>query len=125
MSSVISTITLTELTFPDFSSKVQRAYGQVNFTSGTYTTGGLPMGLLAFADARTVDYNGFLRCEVWGEDVITASVGGYQFHYSPVGDVLQILLNGTELSNGVAIPVNVLNDIVMFEAAWDRTTARG
>ena len=83
------------------------------------------MGLLAFADARTVDYNGFLRCEVWGEDVITASVGGYQFHYSPVGDVLQILLNGTELSNGAAIPVNVLNDIVMFEAAWDRTTARG
>ncbi len=83
------------------------------------------MGLLAFADARTVDYNGFLRCEVWGEDVITASVGGYQFHYSPVGDVLQILLNGTELSNGSAIPVNVLNDTVMFEAAWDRTTARG
>ena len=83
------------------------------------------MGLLAFADARTVDYNGFLRCEVWGEDVITASVGGYTFHYSPVGDVLQILYNGTELSNGVAIPVNVLNDIVMFEAAWDRTTARG
>jgi len=83
------------------------------------------MGLLQFADARTVDFNGFLRCEVYGEDVVTASVGGYTFHYSPVGDVLQILLNGVELANGAAIPPQVLNDTNLFFATWNRTTVLG
>ena len=83
------------------------------------------MGLLAYADARTVDFNGFLRCEVFGEDVVTGSVGGYTFHYSPVGDVLQILLNGVELGNGVAIPNQVLNDTNLFLATWNRTTVLG
>ena len=83
------------------------------------------MGLLAYADQRTIDMNGFLRCEVFGEDVITSSVGGYVYHYSPVGDVLQITLNGVELLPGVAIPAAVLNDTVLFMATWDRTTVRG
>ena len=83
------------------------------------------MGLLAYADARTIDFNGFLRCEVFGEDVVTATVGGYTYHYSPVGDVLQITLNGVELLPGAAIPAAVLNDTVLFMATWDRTTVRG
>jgi len=83
------------------------------------------MGLLAYADARTIDFNGFLRCEVFGEDVVTSSVGGYAYHYSPVGDVLQITLNGVELLPGAAIPAAVLNDTVLFMATWDRTTVRG
>ena len=126
MSSVTSTITLSELCFPDCTQKVIRGWGQVNFSSGTYTSGGLTMGLLAFLDARTVDFNGFLRCVVYGEDVVTASVGGYQYHYSPVGDVLQIITAaGVELANGAAIPAQVLNDTVLFEVSVNRTTVLG
>ena len=125
MSSVNSGIVLSELCFPDITGKTIRAWGQVNFTPGAYILGGLIMGLLAYADARTIDFNGFLRCEVFGEDVVTATVGGYAYHYSPVGDVLQIILNGVELLPGVAIPAAVLNDTVLFMATWDRTTVRG
>jgi hypothetical protein len=125
MSSVISVVSLSELTFPDITGKTIRAWGQVNFTPGSYVSGGLLMGLMAYADARTVDFNGFLRCEVFGEDVITATVGGYTYHYSPVGDVLQIVLNGVELATGAAIPAAVLNDTVLFMATWNRTTVLG
>ena len=83
------------------------------------------MGLLAYLDARTVDFNGFLRCEIFGEDVTTATVGGYQFHYSPVGDVVQITLNGIELTTGTAIPTQVLNDTILFMASVNRTTVLG
>jgi hypothetical protein len=125
MSSVNSGIVLSELCFPDITGKTIRAWGQVNFTPGAYVLGGLIMGLLAYADQRTIDFQGFLRCEVFGEDVVTATVGGYTYHYSPVGDVLQITLNGVELLPGVAIPAAVLNDTVLFMATWDRTTVRG
>ena len=83
------------------------------------------MGLLAYADTRTVDFNGFLRCSVFGEDVITATVGGYTYHYSPVGDVLQITFGGVELASGAAIPAAVLNDTTLFLAVWNRTTVLG
>ena len=125
MSSVVSQITLSELCFPDITGKTIQAWGQVNFSAGSYTTGGLVMGLLQFADGRTVDFNGFLRCLVYGEDVVTATVGTYSYHYSPVGDVLQLLLNGVELANGAAIPAAVLNDVVLFKATWNRTTVLG
>jgi hypothetical protein len=125
MASVVSTISLSELCFPDCTQKVIRGWGQVNFTPGSYTTGGLTMGLLAWLDARTVDYNGFLRCRVFGEDVITATVGNVTYHYSPVGDVLQIVIGGVELANGAAIPSQVLLDTVLFEVSVNRTTVLG
>ena len=125
MSSVISTITLTELCHPDITGKVLRSWGQVNFSAGTYTTGGLLMGLIQFLDARTVDFNGFLRCRVFGEDVITATVGNVTYHYSPVGDVLQIVIGGVELANGAPIPSQVLLDVVLFESSVNRTTVLG
>lgn len=125
MSSVNAAITLTELCFPDITGKTIQAWGQVSFTPGAYVTGGLAMGLIAYADARTVDFNGFLRCLVWGEDVITATVGGYTYQYSPVGDTLQILLNGVELAGGAGIPAAVLADTVLFMATWNRTTVLG
>ena len=84
------------------------------------------MGLIAWLDARTVDFNGFLRCIVYGEDPITPNTAqGITYHYSPNGDVLQIFSNGIELANGSAIPVQVLSDFVMFEVSVDRTTVRG
>jgi hypothetical protein len=125
MSSVTSVISLSEICFPDVTGKTIQAWGQVSFTPGTYSSGGLVFGLLQYADARTVDFNGFLRCSVFGEDVITATVGGYGYHYSPVGDVLQITFNGVELASGAAIPAAVLNDTVLFLAVWNRTCVLG
>lgn len=125
MSSVTSTINLSTLCFPDITQSTIQAWGQVTFTPGTYVAGGLTMGLLSYADSRTVDFQGFLRCSVFGEDVVTASVGGYSFHYSPVGDVLQITFQGVELASGSAIPAAVLNDTVLFLAVWNRTTVLG
>jgi hypothetical protein len=125
MSSVNSVISLSELCFPDITGKTIQAWGQVNFSAGSYVAGGLIMGLLQYADARTVDFNGFLRCSVFGEDVVTATVGGYGYHYSPVGDVLQITFNGVELASGAAIPAAVLNDTVLFLAVWNRTCVLG
>lgn len=123
MSSVASVITLSEITYPDITGKTIKAWGQANFASGNYESGGLLMGLIAFADARTVDFNGFLKCAVAGEAPTSGTV--YTFRYSPTGDVLQIYANGTELTGGAAIPAFVLADTVIFEATWDRTTTRG
>jgi hypothetical protein len=127
MSSVTSVISLSTLCFPDITQSTIQAWLQVNFTPGTYTTGGLLMGLLAYADSRTIDFNGFLRASVWGEDVVTTTVGGFVYHYSPVGDVLQIVsaTTGLELAGGSAIPAGVLSDIVLCLAVWNRTTVLG
>lgn len=84
------------------------------------------MGLILWLDNRTVDFNGFLRCRVFGEDPITATVGqGITYHYSPVNDGLQIFLNGVELASGAPIPAVVLNDQVLFEVSVNRTTVLG
>ena len=130
-----STITLTEVTFPDVTGRTIKAWGQVVMTAGQYITNGLPMGLLAFADARTIDFNGFLRCDVWDEEKVSTL---YQYKYNPVQDSLQIFLSGTELPAGTEVPVtdpavgNVDSPVVtnqtnllMFEATFDRTTVRG
>jgi hypothetical protein len=124
--SAVSQITLSELCFPDITGKVIRFWGEVDFTPGTYTTGGLTMGLLALSDGLTIDFNGFLRCKVLGENVVTPTTGGYSYHYSPVGDVLQIFSpTGVELANGAAIPSQVLTDDIIFMASWNRTTVLG
>ena len=138
MASRNATLQLQEFTFPDITGKTIKIWGQVVLTAGTYLTGGLPMGLMAFADQRTVDFNGFLRCEVWDEEPLT-STNNYTYWYSPVTDTLQIIVNttGLELANNTVIPitdpsVNVDSapfetqaDLLMFEATFDRTTVRG
>lgn len=123
MSVAAVSLSLNLIAGPTMDSKTIEVLGQVVIGSGTYTTGGLAMGLVALADNLTIDANAFLRCQVWGEDVITLSpaVGQYIYHYSPTGDVLQILFrDGTELENGASIPAAVLNDTVLFEARWNR-----
>jgi hypothetical protein len=138
MASRTATIQLSEFTFPDITGRTIKAWGQVILTAGTYQTGGLAMGLIAFADARTLDFNGFLRCEVWDEEPLSAT-NGYTYWYSPVTDTLQIINNATglELANNTVLPivdpsVNVDSapfetqaDLLMFEATFDRTTVRG
>jgi hypothetical protein len=96
------------------------------------------MGLIAWADARTVDFNGFLRCDVWDEEVQGAA-GLIRYHYNPVTDTLQVFTAaGVEVASGVAVPVGLDTPVdpdkpmtqteallLMFEASWDRTTVRG
>lgn len=117
---------LSELCFPDITGKAIRAWGLVTITPGGYTTGGIPFGLVQFADVRTVDFNGFLRCEVYGEEPINNVIGtSYSYRYTPVTDTLQIFNNGVELAASQTIPLAVLADILLFEATWNRTTVLG
>jgi Ice-binding-like len=127
-SSVAATATLSELCFPDITGKTIRAWGIVTLSAGGYTIGGIPFGLMQFADVRTVDFNGFLRCEVYGEDPLSLTSGAsplYTYHYSPVNDALQIFNNGVELTASQSTPAAILADVLLFEATWDRTTVRG
>jgi|SRR5271157_2794064 len=131
-----SKITLTEITSADITSKTISVWGQVVMTAGQYITSGLPMGLLALADGDTIDFNGFLRCEVWDEEAVTTL---YNYHYVPATDQLQIFSgSGVELTAGTAVPVtdpavgNVdspnigpQTNLLMFCATFDRTTVRG
>lgn len=130
MSNIVPGVTLTELCFPDITGKTINAYGTVGFGYGlNYTTGGIPFGLVAFADARTVDFNGFLKCEVYDEAVQGATL--YTYHYNPSNDTLQIYsstasTDSAELANGAALPTAILIDAsILFKATWDRTTVRG
>jgi hypothetical protein len=126
--SLVSTkasIILSEICHPDITGKTLRSWGLVTFVPGGYTKGGIPMGLTTYLDVRTVDFFGFLKCDVWDEEPIIPG-GLFEYHYSPVGDVLQIFNpNGTELSNNQVLPVETLADIVLFEVTVDRTSVRG
>jgi hypothetical protein len=121
---------LSEICFPDITGKTIRAWGLVTITPGGYTVGGIPMGLFNFLDVRTVDVNGFLRCEVYGEEpygtsLTTSVLPGYTYHYSPVNDSLQIFYAGIELVASQTVPAGVLSDVLLFEATVDRTSTRG
>jgi hypothetical protein len=137
MASRNAIIQLIEFTFPDITSKTIKMWGQVAISAGTYITGGLPMGLLQFADNRTVDFNGFLKCEVWDEEPLTNATF-LHYHYNPVTDTLQIYngQTGLELANNTVIPITdpsvnpdsapfeTQSDLLMFEATFDRTNVR-
>src|ERR1019366_1323515 len=89
-------VVLSEVCHPDITGKTLRSWGLVSFEVGGYTTGGIAMGLMTYLDQRTVDFYGFLKCDVWGEEPVGVN-GLYEYHYSPVTDVLQIFnANGTE-----------------------------
>ena len=137
MASRTAIVQLIEFTFPDITGRTIKIWGQVALSAGNYVTGGLPFGLLAFADARTVDFNGFLRCEVWDEEPLTAATGGLTYQYSPVTDTLQIFNKGVELAQDTVIPITdpsvnpdsapfeTQTDLLLFEATFDRTVVRG
>lgn len=87
------------------------------------------MGLLAFADANTVNADGFLYAEVWDENVQGSTV--YSFYYVPATDRLQIFSQTsssdlTELANGAVLPTYLLTDAsILIEALWNRTEFNG
>ena len=117
---------LSELCFPDCTSgKVIRAWGLVNLSAGGYTVGGIPFGLFNFLDVRTVDVNAFLKCDVYGEEVLNTTTAGITYHYSPQNDALQIFFGGVELGALQTLPAGILADVLLFEASVDRTTVRG
>lgn len=76
MSSVNASVTLSVLCFPDITGATIRAWLLATINPGTYTTGGLPMGLVAFADSVTVDFHGFLQCIVQSELPYVVGVSG-------------------------------------------------
>ena len=129
MSLVPDPITYTELTFPDITGKTLGAFALCTFSGAAYTLGGIAANLMKFADVRTVDFNGFLRAEYYGEEPFSAITGNgeYIFYYSPVTDTLQIIsrVTGLELAAGAAIPAGVMTDTILVHAVWDRTTVRG
>jgi hypothetical protein len=84
------------------------------------------MGLMAWLDVRTVDFNAFLKCDVYGEDQYNTLVpAGYTYHYSPVNDSLQIFYLGVELTAGQIVPIGVLSDTLLFEVWVNRSTVVG
>jgi hypothetical protein len=88
------------------------------------------MGMFNFLDVRTVDVNGILNVEVYGENPYgtnanTSVLPGYTYHYSPANDALQIFYAGVELLASQTIPAGVLADQLLFEAQVDRTSTRG
>jgi hypothetical protein len=139
MASKTAIVQLIEFTFPDITGRTIGAWGQVALSAGNYQTGGLPFGLIAFADARSVDFNGFLQCEVWDEEPLTSVTGKLAYFYNPVNDTLQIFntTTGLELAQDTVIPITdpsvnpdsapfeTQSDLLMFHATFDRTTVRG
>lgn len=125
MSNIVPGVTLGVLCFPDITGATLKAWGTVSLGYGlNYTTGGIPFGLLAFADARTINFNGFLRCEVFDEAAAGAVV--YTFRYVSATDTLQIFSNGSELANGAVLPTALLTDSsILFEATFNRTEFNG
>lgn len=125
MSSVRAIVTLNELTFPDITGKTITAWGTVVFGAGTYFTGGIPFGLVAFADSRTINHGGFLDATVKSENPISATTNLYTYLYSPANDLIQIIVRstGTELAGGL-LPAAVLADNIIFHAEWDRTVTK-
>ena len=133
MSDIIAGISLGILCFPDISGATIGAWLSVSFGYGlNYTTGGIPMGLVKFADSVTVDFNGFLECTVWDESQFDGATL-YTFRYVPATDTLQIFATSasgagatTELANGAALPTALLVDSsVVANAVWNRSTVIG
>jgi len=125
MSDIIAGVSLSILDFPDITSSTTKFWLSVALGYGlNYTTGGIPFGLIALADSKTVNFDGFLRCDVFDEAAAGATV--YTFRYVAATDTLQIFSNGTELSNGAVLPTALLTDSsIVAEATFNRTEMLG
>ena len=125
MSDIIAGVSLSILDFPDITSSTTKFWLSVALGYGlNYTTGGIPFGLIALADSKTVNFDGFLRCDVFDEAAAGATV--YTFRYVAATDTLQIFSNGSELSNGAVLPTALLTDSsIVAEATFNRTEMLG
>jgi hypothetical protein len=123
-SSTGALLILSGLCFPDCTGAIIRAWGLATLTPGGYPTGGIPFGLVNFLDVRTVDFNAFLKCDVYGEEPLNTTTSGITYHYSPTNDALQIFFNGVEFANNQTVPLGILADVLLFECWVDRTSTR-
>ena len=129
MSDIIAGVSLSILDFPDITSSTTKFWLSVALGYGlNYTTGGIPFGLIALADSKTVNFDGLLRCDVFDE--AAAGAVFYTFRYVPATDTLQIFQNSggstTELSNGAVLPTALLTDSsIVAEATFNRTEMLG
>jgi hypothetical protein len=122
-------ISYTEITFPDITGKTIQGYFLATFSGAAYVAGGIPANIMKLLDQRTVDFNGELRVEFYGEDPYNATtgVGTYRFVYSPVTDTLQLVsyITGLEVAAGAAVPAGVTSDTVLVKVTVDRTSTKG
>lgn len=111
-------------------SKTITAWLQVAFSAGYYTVGGIPAGLQAYLGSLTVNTTEPLWIDIRSEEPVTASlnIGGFAYKYNPLNDSIQIFDGGypspsTELTASQAIPVGVLNDVIICKATYNRLSA--
>jgi len=116
MSSLLPSVTIAALVAgPSFDAKTSTLWVQLSIGAGVYNVGGIPVGMVAYANAQTIDTKQFLQATVVGE-----TSNGYTYKYIPAVDELMIFLNGTELSASAIIPAQVLNDIIVGEFIYNR-----
>lgn len=122
-------ISYTTLTFPDITGATIQGYFLCTFSGAAYVAGGIPANVVKLLDSLTVDFNGELRVEFYGEDPYntTNGHGTYRFVYSPVTDTLQLVsyITGLEVAAGAAVPTGVTSDVVLMKFTVDRTSTRG
>jgi hypothetical protein len=120
MASNLPAVTFADL-FPTGVSVDQKTISmwlQVSIGSGVYATGGIPAGVQAQANAKTIDDTTFLFALV--ESELTRGATYYTYKYIPTTDKLQIFSNGTELSASAIIPSAVLTDTIVGEFTYNR-----
>lgn len=110
-------------------SRTITAWLQVAFAAGFYTVGGVPAGLQAYLGTLTVNTTQPLWIDIRSEEPLTTSlnIGGYNYRYNPLNDTIQIFDGVVQASNELtasqAIPVGVLNDVIICKATYNRLPA--
>jgi len=116
------------LTGTDITKFTIQLYLQVLIGQGYYTVGGIAANLKAFASALGISANAqFLISRIESEvatlDTGGASLpqqGGFTYKYLPSSDLLQIFLNGVELTASEPIPQGVYEDTIVGWFVWNR-----
>lgn len=122
MSSLQPTITLAQLTTgPTIDSRTITVWLQLAFSGGYYTVGGVQSGIQAFVSGLGVDDAHYLGSFIEGEETVTATVGGVRYKYIFDTDKIQLFsAAGVEFTASQAIPVTVLNDIIVGNFTYNR-----
>jgi len=113
----VSALTLSPLCENDITGKTISVYMQMTFGTGSYATGGLSVGITAYADAQTIDVTNFLQALIQGEATETTT---YDFKYNPTTDKVMIFSAGTELANGSNIPAAITGDTIIGKFTFNR-----
>lgn len=115
------------LTQPDITKMTIQLYLQILIGQGYYTVGGIAANLKAFASAQGISANAqFLFSQIASEVATQNSAlslptqGGFSYKYIPASDLLQIFINGAELTASEPIPQGVYEDTITGWFVWNR-----